>query len=103
MTKPLLQRPSQPQIKYLRDLLQQANRNHSTEIGEGDCPVPDAVKAARKIIKAWEDTARRGFYAKQERRRKVLRYALADAQRAMLFSSPADALKAVDAFAAKKF
>lgn len=101
--KQVAQRPSQPQVKYLRELLQQANRDHATAISKGDCPVPDAVKAARKVIKGWEGSARRAFYAKQERRRAVLRSALADTQRAMLFSSPQDALKAVDAFAARKF
>lgn len=103
MNKPISQRPSQPQVRYLRERLRRVEWDHRATMGKDECPEPPAVVAARKIIKSWENSARKSFYAKQEQRRKAINAAMAEAERAMLFSSPDGALKAVDAFAAKKF
>lgn len=97
------QRPSQPQVKYLRELLASANRAHRDAIYAEEFVETAEVRAARAVIKKWQSTREQKFHKQRNNRLKVLSAAASVCERLALFSEPQDALDAVDAFAARKF
>lgn len=90
---------NQQQKKYLRELLDRAERIHSTRLYNDAAKMPAAVKRASDVIKRWEKQSRDAAST----RRNALYAAKQKATETILFGTPDAARGAIDAFSKLSF
>lgn len=91
--------PNQHQMRYLKERLTAAIRAHRSEIHDlGRVPDPAPVRAARALLKDYDNRVYKAQRALQQKARNAMERESSKVLRTLLFGTPQEALAAVERF-----